>query len=448
MADSGDTISAIATAPGKSGVGIVRLSGPRSRSIAQTIARISPVPRHAHYCAFRDAQGRLIDRGILLYFKSPESYTGEDTVEFQAHGGQIVLGLLLKETLALGARIAKPGEFTERAFLNHKIDLVQAEAVSDLINSVSAQAARSAARSLEGVFSDKIYSLVDELISIRVFVEGSLDFPDEEIDFLAQSNLKDRLKRTIDHLDELLEQSGASRLLREGMRVVIAGQPNVGKSSLLNKLTGVDRVIVTDVAGTTRDVIEDSVMIDGVFITLVDTAGIRESIDLIEQEGIRRSYHEIDTADLVILVSESAEAEDSSILTSRNIPVTRAIVLHNKIDMYDRKPGLVVTRGETHIYASAKTGAGIEILLEQLKSRAGTDDEGEGVILARERHIRALEAAKQHLLQGTKVYGEMDAVEFLAEELRNAQQCLGEITGEFHTEDLLGEIFSRFCIGK
>jgi tRNA modification GTPase len=452
MADRQDeTIVAVATPPGKSGIGIVRLSGGASLAIAQQITRTTPRPRHAHYCTFRDRQGRLIDKGILLFFKAPESYTGEDVVEFHGHGGQAVLNLLLRETVDLGARLAKAGEFTERAYLNDKIDLIQAEAVADLIDSATAQAARSAARSLEGEFSEEISRLLEQLTQVRAYVEAALDFPEEEIDFLKDEELRGRLDQLAAQVDTLLARSRKGRRLREGLRAIIAGRTNVGKSSLLNRLTQTNRAIVTDIAGTTRDVIEDTILIEGAYITIVDSAGIRESADPVEQEGVRRTRDEIEKADLIVAVTDRddvADGELASLLGHRKIPSEKLIVVHNKIDLFNRPASEDVIDGLRHLYVSAKTGIGIDLLRSALMRAAGLEDTGEGVILARERHVRALELTGLHITTGMKSFKLDGSGELLADELRKAQQVLGEVTGVLYPEDLLAEIFSRFCIGK
>jgi len=451
MADRQDTIVAVATPPGKSGIGIVRLSGSAGLAIAREITHIDARPRYAHYCAFRDRAGRILDKGILLYFKAPHSFTGEDVVELHGHGGPGVLSLLLKEAVALGARLARAGEFTERAYLNDKIDLVQAEAVADLIDSVSARAVRSAARSLEGEFSERISGALAQLVNIRTYVEGALDFPEEEADFLKNRELDQKLDQLVTYLDDLLIKSRRGRLLREGVRAAIVGRPNVGKSSLLNRLTQTNRAIVTDVAGTTRDIIEDTIQIDGTPVNIVDTAGIREPVDMIEQEGVKRSYREIEKADLIILVTDINSDENDDVVEQlfREKPSgCKLIVVHNKIDLAERVAGEADINGVRHLYISAMTGDGLDLLRAALKQEAGMEDAGEDVVLARERHINALETARRFVEAGMQSFKSDGPAELLAEELRKAQQTLGQITGEFHTDDLLGEIFSRFCIGK
>lgn len=450
MSDLTDTIAAIATAPGAGGIGVIRVSGPGSLSIAQHITGVTPQPRHARYCSFMDSEGVVLDRGLVLYFMAPASYTGEDVVEFHGHGGQVVLNLLLRQTLALGARMARPGEFTERAFLNGKLDLLQAEAVADLINSKSEYAARSARRSLDGDFSRAVSDIRERIIAIQVFVEGALDFPEEEIDFIARSDIEERAGACITLLEELLENARGGRVLNEGLRVVIIGRPNVGKSSILNRLTGSDRAIVTELPGTTRDVIEDSIVVQGVFVNVVDTAGIHVTENPVEREGIRRSRAEIERSDVVLLVMESgrdlpAELEELRAL----IPASRQVILvENKIDVHAQPPSRGTDNGCPRIALSAKTGDGMDLLQAALRHCAGLTDVMDTPLLARTRHIRALEQARARLQQGLHNYREDHAAELFAEELRRAQHCLGEITGEFTAEALLGEIFAKFCIGK
>lgn len=450
MSGQRDTIVAIATPPGAGGIGIVRLSGPASLDIARCVTGADGiVPRYARYAVFRDAGGGLIDRGILLYFESPHSYTGEDVVEFQAHGGRVVLNLLQQAALDAGARPARAGEFTERAYLNGRIDLIQAEAVADLIHSGSIQAARSAARSLEGEFSSRILHLLDELVSIRVLVEGSLDFPEEEIEFIKHTALAERLAAVTGDLDRLLAGARRGSRIREGLRAAIVGRPNVGKSSLLNALTRNDRAIVTAIAGTTRDVIEDVLELDGLPINLIDTAGIRDPADEVEREGVNRSLAEVAKADLIILVTDRPDdAGLPELPWKKDESAARRIIIHNKIDLHDTAPGAREKPDGLHLYLSARTGEGLDLLAAELKTHAGADSAGEDVVLARARHIRALMDARSSLEAGSRLMQQGGGPELLAEELLAAQKALGRITGEFHTEDLLGEIFSRFCIGK
>ena len=444
-----DTIAAVATPQGTGGIGIVRLSGPASLAIAREITGLAQVrPRYACYTAFRDRDGGLIDRGILLYYRAPSSYTGEDVIELQGHGGRVVMGLLLKAVLAAGARPARPGEFTERAYLNGKLDLIQAEAVADLIESRSVQAARSAARSLEGEFSSRVHALRDALVSLRVLVEGALDFPEEEIDFLKDESLGVKLSDIESGLEHILEGARRGRRLREGLRVAIIGRPNVGKSSLLNALTRTDRAIVTEIAGTTRDVIEEELQLDGLAINIVDTAGIREPGDAVEREGVRRTMAELERADLLLLVTDRDETTlDEAPWQEMPAGSRSTILVHNKIDLRGVPPGIRESPEGAHVSLSARTGEGLPLLIDALQSRAG-ETSGEDVVLARARHVRALEEAKRHVDDASRLHADRCGPELIAEELGNAQKSLGEITGEFHAEDLLGEIFSRFCIGK
>jgi tRNA modification GTPase len=404
----------------------------------------------AHYCQFYDSEGREIDQGILIYYPSPGSYTGEDVIEFQGHGGPMVLGMLLQAVIAAGARQAEPGEFTERAFLNDKIDLLQAEAVADLINSVSEQAARSALRSLQGEFSRRITTLQEELTSLRVFIEGALDFPDEEIDLIADMDISGRLNNLQAQISCLLTEAKTGSKLREGLRTVIIGRPNVGKSSLLNRLTGYDRAIVTEIAGTTRDVIEDTLVVGGININIVDTAGLRVAQGIVEKEGIRRSVSEITKADIVILVTDSPEITDQelSILNEHKLSSDKLIVAHNKLDLYQEQPLLDQTDKTRHIYLSAKTGEGVARLQESILTLAGIGNTGEDAVLARERHIKAIEEAMNIITESKQDFDSTSRTELLAESLRRAQMELSRVTGELTPDDLLTEIFSKFCIGK
>lgn len=450
MAERGETISAIATPSGTGGIGIVRISGSDALSIAQKITGLVPEPRQASYCAFLEADNSIIDRGLLLYFKAPSSYTGEDVIELHGHGGQVVLNLLLRRTLALGARIARPGEFTERAFVNGKLDLLQSEAVADLINSKSEYAARSAVRSLDGEFSQAVSGLKDRIVAIRVYVEGALDFPEEEIDSLVRSDVTERTAACIKELDALLKTARGGRVLNEGIRVAIIGRPNVGKSSILNRLAGEERAIVTETPGTTRDVIEDGVMIEGAYVNVVDTAGIHQTDNPVEQEGIRRSRAEIDKADVVLLVTENGVTLPRDLEELRAmIPASRqVIIIENKIDLNDVPPSSSSKNGCVRVALSAKTGSGLDLLLLALRNAAGLTDVMETPLLARTRHIRALEQTRDRLNEGLKKNLEENAVELFAEELYRAQEFLGEITGEFGSDELLAEIFAKFCIGK
>lgn len=447
--DSVDTIAAIATAAGRGGIGIVRVSGPQSSAIARAILGRVPRPRYAEYLPFNDAGGAPIDEGIALFFPAPHSFTGEDILELQGHGGPVVLDMLLAATLALGARPAQPGEFARRAFLNDKLDLAQAEAIADLIDSASEQAARSALRSLHGEFSQRIHILVDVLIELRAYVESAIDFSDEEIDFLSDGEVAARLDALRQQLDGIQEAARQGSLLRDGMTVVIAGQPNVGKSSLLNTLAGQQRAIVTDIPGTTRDVLRERIALDGMPLHVIDTAGLRESADPVEAEGVRRAWRAIEEADRVLLLVDDRTgpvAGDDAIrqrLPAR-LPVT---VIRNKADLSGDEPG-IVDGPEAVIRLSAKSGAGLSVLKTHLLQTMGYHDHGEGGFIARRRHLDALARATGYLNEGGRQLGQYRAIELVAEELRLAQQALGEITGEFTSDDLLGHIFASFCIGK
>ena len=448
MADNTDTIAAIATPPGRGGIGIIRLSGPAAGAVAAAVTGIStPNPGKVYYAAFTDEQDRIIDRGLLLYFQKPASYTGEDVIELHGHGGPVVMGMLLNRVLGLGARLARPGEFTERAYLNDKLDLLQAEAVADLISSCSEKAARSAIHSLEGGFSESINRLVRELIAIRTYVEGALDFPEEEIDFLAENGTAARVQNWLQGLEDLLAKAEQGRLLSEGLRVVILGRPNVGKSSLLNQLTQTNRAIVTDIPGTTRDVIEEDILIEGIPLNLADTAGLRNVTDQVEEEGIKRARQAAGNADIVLLVVDAGGSIEEQVTELQAEPGVSAkkLVVVNKIDLC---PNAKTGNTQDTVYVSAKTGAGMETLRQELKRLAGLEDESETVLLARTRHINALLQAQQFVTQGIAGYKEHGAAELLAEELSRAQRALATITGEFSADDLLGEIFSSFCIGK
>lgn len=443
---SHDTIAAVATPPGRGGVGIIRTSGILSPSIGKHILGLLPQPRRAIYRPFLDSQGCAIDNGIALYFPAPHSFTGEDILELQGHGGPVVMDLLLKRVLSLGARLARPGEFSERAFLNDKLDLAQAEAIADLIESHTEQAARSALRSLRGEFSDAIHDLVDELVELRVRVEAALDFPEEEIDFLADLTITSRLEQLQQQLKFLQEKAVQGHLLREGMRLVIAGPPNVGKSSLLNILAGHDAAIVSAIPGTTRDVMHREMQLDGMPVKVSDTAGLHLSSDPIEQEGIRRAWCEIERADLIILlIDDSRGYGDQEREIEKNLPKqTLVLKVRNKIDLSLKSPGF---HGD-EVYVSAKKGHGLKSLRQRLKDHMGFRDNIEGVFIARRRHLEALEQASTALERGREQLVYQRAGELMAEELHVAQQALGQITGEVSSDDLLGKIFSSFCIGK
>lgn len=460
-----DTICAIATPPGKGGVGVVRVSGPLCLSIASAMLGFRPIPRHAHYSAFLDENGASIDQGIALYFKSPNSFTGEDILEFQAHGGYYILDLLVREILKHGARVARPGEFSERAFLNGKLDLAQAEAIADLIESNSAEAARSAVRTLQGDFSRLINELSESIVQLRVFIEAAIDFTDEEIDFLTEGKTREKLAAIIDSVEKVFLRARQGSILREGMSVVIAGKPNAGKSSLLNALAGKDTAIVTEIAGTTRDILLEHLNIDGMPLHIIDTAGLRESDDPVEQEGIRRALDAIERADRILLVVDSSTEslntenlleylqEMGPFFKTRAPELSRITIVRNKIDL-QCKPSFLerhIIEGNvpiTSIHLSAKHQAGIEILQQHLKDCMGYKTSEEGSFTARRRHLHALESAKDHLLSAHAQLANARSPELVAEDLRLAHQFLGEITGEFTADDLLGRIFSSFCIGK
>ena len=433
-----ETIAAIATPAGRGGIGVVRVSGPDAAHIAAAVIGKLPPPRQASSCSFYDARGECIDRGVALYFPAPRSYTGEAVLELQGHGGPFVMQTLLAACVDAGARLAEPGEFTRRAFLEGKLDLAQAEAVADLIDASSREAARSALRSLSGEFSSTIRAVVAQLIELRTLVEAMLDFPEEEIDALHLDDASARLGSLRAALRDILAKSRQGSLLRTGIHVVIAGCPNVGKSSLLNRLAGEERAIVTPIAGTTRDALREPIEIDGVPIVLVDTAGLRASTDEVERLGIQRTRRELERAAVVLEVLEAGRAEQPREFFAAG--ATR-IPVYNKSDL---APGFVPAEAGA-VVISAKTGAGLEGLRKAILEAAGWISTGESVFLARERHIKALERAQAHAEAAS---GALRQWEFLAEELRLAQQALGSITGEFTAEDLLGEIFSRFCIGK
>ena len=441
------TIAAIATAPGRGGIGVVRVSGTGLLPFAELLLGKTPLPRHATLGHFLGADGIAIDQGILLYFPAPHSFTGEDVLELQAHGGPVVLQMLLARCLELGARVAEPGEFSQRAFLNDKLDLVQAEAVADLIEAGTAAAARSALRSLSGEFSREVRALVARLTELRMLVEATLDFPEEEIDILRDTDAAQRLAAIGADLAALLARARAGRLLRSGLQVVLAGMPNVGKSSLLNRLAGEERAIVTEVAGTTRDAVRETIQVEGIPLHIIDTAGLRETDDLVEQIGIERAWREIERADVVLqlLDARSGETPADHAIAVRLPPGIERIVVENKCDLAGQAAQRFAEGGRVHLRLSAKTGAGIDLLHDELLRVAGWSGHGEDVVLARERHLEALGIAAEKLALAAR---QLDRIELCAEELRLAQEALSRITGEFTADDLLGEIFSRFCIGK
>lgn len=440
-----DTIAAIATPSGQGGVGIIRISGNKAAEIAEMISGICPAPRYAHYGMFTGANKTTIDSGLTLYFKKPFSFTGEDVVELHAHGGPVVLDIILKEIMQYGVRPARAGEFTERAFLNDKIDLAQAEAIADLIAADSEQAARAATRSLQGEFSAIIHQLVEELIQLRIYVESALDFPEEEIDFLADDAIANKLIAIKQKLSAVKKSAQQGRLLKEGMTVVIAGKPNAGKSSLLNQLAGQESAIVTEIPGTTRDILREHIQIDGLPLHIIDTAGLRDSDDIVEQEGVKRAKQMIEKADRILFVVDIKD-NDKTVLETlpQGIGIT---TIFNKIDTENRSPEIIENK-KTEIYLSAKTGDGIDLLKQHLKNCMGYQQKTEGQFIARRRHLDAIDKTEQHLKIADKNLHQLKAGELLAEELRLAQEVLSSITGEFSSDDLLGRIFSDFCIGK
>lgn len=450
-----ETIAAVATAQGRGGVGIVRVSGPQAAHIAQAVAGRQLKPRYAHYGPFHDASGATLDEGLALYFPGPNSFTGEDVLELQGHGGPVVLDLLLRRCLELGARQARPGEFSERAFLNDKLDLAQAEAIADLIEASSEQAARNALRSLQGEFSRRVHALTEKLIQLRIYVEAAIDFPEEEIDFLADGHVLGLLDGVRENLSTVLREAGQGALLREGMTVVIAGRPNAGKSSLLNALAGREAAIVTDIAGTTRDVLREHIHIDGMPLHVVDTAGLRDTDDHVEKIGVERALRAIAEADRVLLVVDATSAESADpfalwpeFLDSRPDPA-KVTLIRNKADLSGDTIDLQSSAdGHVTLSLSARSGDGLELLREHLKACMGYEQTAESSFSARRRHLEALRQASAHLEHGRNQLTAAGAGELLAEDLRHAQQSLGEITGAFSSDDLLGRIFSSFCIGK
>lgn len=454
-----DTIVAQATPPGRGGVGIIRVSGPKALDVAKALLNVELTPRVATYTGFHDASQEVIDQGIALYFKAPNSFTGEDVVEFQGHGGPVIMDMLLEAILQIkSVRLARPGEFSEQAFLNDKLDLAQAEAIADLIDASSKQAARSAVRSLQGDFSKHIHTLSEAIIHLRMYVEAAIDFPDEEIDFLSDGKVTQDLADIIRDVNHIREQAKQGTLLREGMQVVIAGRPNAGKSSLLNALAGRESAIVTDIAGTTRDVLKEHINVNGMPLHVIDTAGLRDSPDKVEQIGIARAWEAINDADRVLFVVDSTTSSDINPYQiwpefmqrlPAGMPVT---VIRNKADISGDNVTLQqvdTPHGTFSVIAlSANTGQGVELLRDHLSQSMGLDTTTEGQFIARRRHIDAIDNTLEHLQIGEQQLHDNLAGELLAEELRLAHQHLSEITGEFSSDDLLGRIFSSFCIGK
>ncbi len=452
---SQSTIAAVATPPGKGGISVVRVSGPLVHRVISNILHTELSPRQANYLPFYASDGQVIDQGVAIFFKAPYSFTGEDVLELQGHGGPIIMDMLLEAVLQSGVYLAKPGEFSERAFHNDKLDLAQAEAISDLIDCGSRQAAKSAMRSLTGEFSKKVHELLEKVIYLRIFVEAAIDFPEEEIDFLQDSKVSEQTNAISSFMKKLLENAEQGSLLREGMKVVIAGKPNAGKSSLLNALAGKESAIVTNIEGTTRDVLTEQISIDGLPIHIVDTAGLREASDQVEKIGIQRAAKEIESADRILLVVDASQQTMVDVSTEitqyidPSIDLPPITVIRNKIDLIaqERLADFQIGQFET-IALSANTGMGIDLLRDHLKESVGFDAAESGTFMARRRHIDALKKAQQHINQGFSQLAEFSAGELLAEELKLAQDCLNEITGEFTSDDLLGKIFTSFCIGK
>ncbi len=454
-------IAAIATAPGRGGIGVVRVSG---RDLAPLLEALFPgttlTPRYATYLPFTDLDGSVIDQGLALYFKAPHSYTGQDVLELQGHGGPVVLQMLLARCIdagqSIGVRLAQPGEFTQRAFLNDKLDLAQAEAVADLIEASTEAAVKSASQSLSGMFSKVVHELVEQVVQLRMLVEATLDFPEEEIDFLNKSDARGQLARIQQALRKVLEQASQGAILRDGLNVVLAGQPNVGKSSLLNALAGDDIAIVTPIAGTTRDKVVETIHIDGVPLNVIDTAGIREAmgedtIDVVERIGIQRTWAEVSKADVIVHLMDAGRGptREDELIVERFPPDVPVIRVWNKIDVSGHHPAIDIMQDATHIYVSAREHLGMDLLRTELLRIAGWQQTGESLYLARERHLLALKMAYDHLEQAAAHAEQTDqALDLFAEELRLTQDSLNSITGAFSSDDLLGVIFSRFCIGK
>ena len=443
-----DRIVAIATAPGRGGIGVVRVAGPDLLPLAIALTGKTPEPRRATLADFKAADGSPLDSGLLLYFPAPHSFTGDDVLELQGHGGPVVLQMLLARCLDLGARLAQPGEFTRRAFLNGKLDLAQAEAVADLIDAASTGAARSAVRSLQGEFSRAVHALVDQLTELRALVEATLDFPDEDIDFLQAADAVGRLARLRDRLGATRARASQGKLLQAGLQVVLAGPPNVGKSSLLNRLAGDDLAIVTPVAGTTRDALRSLIQVEGIPLHIIDTAGLRETDDPVERLGIERTWREIERADVVLILEDAAAPAAADSRLDRLPGGLRRLTVRNKIDLTGEAPGRKEDARGVTLALSARSGDGVELLHDELLAIAGWQP-AEDVFIARERHLRALATAAEHCdAAAASLAAPRPALELFAEDLRLAQKALGEITGETTADDLLGVIFGRFCIGK
>jgi len=449
MITDNETITAVATPMGRGGVGIVRISGPLVGFIAGAVLGHVPQPRHAELLVFKGEEGETIDNGIALYFPAPHSFTGEDVLELQGHGGPMVMDMLLRRVMQLGARPARPGEFSLRAFMNNKIDLAQAEAIADLIDSASTQAARSAINSLQGEFSRQIHALVDKLIELRMYIEAAIDFPDEEIDFLNAGHIAERMQIIAAAILTIISAAQQGCLMRDGMTVVIAGRPNAGKSSLLNCLSLRDSAIVTDIPGTTRDVLHEQITIDGMPLHIIDTAGLHDSPDPVEQIGIGRAWEEISRADRVLLVIDDSESSSEEFVAQfeQQIAHQSYTLVRNKIDLTGKTAAIIKNQDSWEVVISARTGAGIDLLCSHLKECVGFKDGGEGTIIARRRHLDALDRARMYIHSAQQRLHER-AGELVAEDLRQAQSALSEITGEFTSDDLLSKIFASFCIGK
>ncbi|VAW97300.1 tRNA-5-carboxymethylaminomethyl-2-thiouridine(34)synthesis protein MnmE [hydrothermal vent metagenome] len=445
-----ETIAAVATPTGRGGVGIVRVSGPLASQIAKDVLGHSPKPRQAEYLAFKNTRQQTIDQGIALYFPAPNSFTGEDVLELQGHGGPVVMDMLLNTVIEAGARLARSGEFSERAFLNDKLDLAQAEAIADLIDAGSEQAARSAMRSLQGEFSAAVHDLVEQVTRLRIFVEASIDFPEEEIDFISEGKVSSQIEAQLATLATITSEAQQGSLIREGIHLVLVGQPNAGKSSLLNTLAQRDAAIVTEVPGTTRDIVKEAIMLDGLPIHILDTAGLRPSEDQVEKEGMRRTWEAVNQADVMLLLVDNNRgfSEPEHDIIKQCPDQVALIVVFNKCDLSEEKNTAPIesTQGQ-QCRISAKTGQGIDKLISQIKTLAGMQTSGEGAFMARRRHLVALDQALSHLQFALQQANQQQG-ELIAEELKLVQQHLGEITGELSSDDLLGKIFSEFCIGK
>ena len=445
-----ETIAALATPTGRGGVGIVRVSGPLSKNIAEQVLGQCPRPRMAEYLPFKSIDGEVIDQGIALFFQGPHSFTGEDILELQGHGGPVVMDMLLQTVTHFGARLARSGEFSERAFLNDKLDLTQAEAIADLIDAGSEQAARTAMRSLQGAFSAAVHSLVEQVTELRIYVEAAMDFPEEEIDFISEGKVTEKILEQQQTLKTIFEQAQQGSLIREGINLVLVGRPNAGKSSLLNSLARREAAIVTDIPGTTRDIVKEVIMLDGLPIHLLDTAGLRETEDLVEKEGMRRTWDAINQADVMILLVDDNEgfSEIEQGILNQCPDSVAVIVLFNKCDKSGRKTGIVTdSLDHESVAVSAKTGDGLDELIVCIKQLAGMQTSGEGAFMARRRHLAELKTAEAHL-ELARQQAEHSEGELIAEELKMVQEALGQITGEVSSDDLLGKIFSEFCIGK